>query len=423
MMCSRSADVAMSHGADSSHQHQHKQEVPSENKDTSTGGFVGFKPFNAGPPPIQPTSSTLDAMDTPQRSVLQPNKPFVGFILLRLKPGYDVQAIKQAISFLPVFWPDDSPNHGQKQVPGLLQWANDISNEHGIDALYITVGFSFELWKHWYPENFPKNFIPYAEKKSHLPNVKTVFPSTGGDILLHIKANEEKMIHETVKKCKELFAGHATFEENYAKNSKDFRNPFGYIDGGLNPNTSGNPTQDIGPMFNAQVDMGRIATTIIGNEDPANLHGSYAFTADWVLDMKFTKQPEKCQNHVFGRDKKSGEFLLSPPKMPAELPNAHTTRAFLPVNQEEGAFFLPLNIFRQPGSWAKGNNKGLFFLAYARSSLVFEMMLQSMLGNSPQAQYDHLLDWANPQSGQYWFIPSMQQLVNIAKQNYNPNKQ
>lgn len=387
-----------------------------------------FRPFKAGPqgppsgpPPVQPTSSTLDAMNMPQKSVLQPNKPFVAFVLLRLKDGYNVQEVKQAISFIPVFWPDDSKHHGEKQTPGLLQWINDISNEHGIDALYVSVGFSYGVWKQWYPENFPKNFIGYAEKHSNLPNVKTVFPATGGDILLHIKANTEEMVRQTVKKCKGLFKKYADFEVNYAANAKDFRNPLGFIDGGLNPNTSGNPTQDIGPMFNAEVDMGRIATTIIGSEDQPNSHGSFAFTADWNLNMKFDQLPEQEQSNVFGRHKKSGEFLLSPPEMPEKLPNAHTTRMFLPVNQGPKDFFLPLNIFRQPGSWTRGCEKGLFFLAYARSSLVFEMMLQSMLGNSPQAQYDHLLDWATPQSGQYWYIPSMQQLVNIANQNYNPN--
>eukprot|EP00026_Physarum_polycephalum_P021839 Phypoly_transcript_25398.p1 GENE.Phypoly_transcript_25398~~Phypoly_transcript_25398.p1 ORF type:complete len:159 (+),score=24.10 Phypoly_transcript_25398:48-479(+) len=139
--------------------------------------------------------------------------------------------------------------------------------------------------------------------------------------------------------------------------------------------------------------------------------------------MKFNELRTEDQEKVFGRYKASGKFMMEPPEMPEKLPNAHTTRMFIPTNPEAmGAEFLPLNIFRQPGSYHHGAESGLYFLAYARSAIVFEMMLASMLGNSPQKQPDSLLDWVTPKTGQYWYIPSQQQLIDMAKQNYNPNK-
>lgn len=50
--------------------------------------------------------------------------------------------------------------------------------------------------------------------------------------------------------------------------------------------------------------------------------------------------------------------------------------------------------------------QGLFFLAYCRFAQVFDMMLDSMLGNNHNSPIsDSLLKFATPMSGQIWCIP------------------
>jgi putative iron-dependent peroxidase len=57
---------------------------------------------------------------------------------------------------------------------------------------------------------------------------------------------------------------------------------------------------------------------------------------------------------------------------------------------------------------------GTYFIGYSRSPRVTEQMLENMFVGRPAGNYDRLLDFSRPVTGNLFFVPSATFLENIA---------
>jgi len=272
------------------------------------------------------------------------------------------------------------------------------------------------------------------------------FPSTPSEIFIHIKTIQQddllfKLVDwfflrlEKIKINKENIKVRNTFTE------LDGRNQFGFFDAGSDAEKTQNPIMEVGPRVKTEDgkiwDLGRFATCIIGNEDKKHRNGSYVIVSDWLHFRlnEFLNMSNLDQSKVFGRDKITGNLYgligSSDPLgglLNHELPNGHIIRTHIrtgPTSKNPSK--IPLQIYRQAGSWRDGNDRGLFFVAYCRYVQTFERMLEQMIGETttipeqvigkdsygkPTYRPDHLLDFSDMISGAYFYIPSLWCLYN-----------
>jgi len=122
-----------------------------------------------------------------------------------------------------------------------------------------------------------------------------------------------------------------------------------------------NPTLLVGPIVNTHGkepipwDLGKIATTLIGDEDKANKNGSYAIVQDWIfngLDRFFDLSIDQ-QSQVIGRDKISGGLYGIKPGVAAlggylnhQLPNSHIVRTHVRTGPGAKESVIPMQIYR-----------------------------------------------------------------------------
>jgi len=115
--------------------------------------------------------------------------------------------------------------------------------------------------------------------------------------------------------------------------------------------------------------MGKIATCLIGDEDPANKNGSYAIVQKWIFNLdSFNKLDDDQQSQVFGREKVSGALYgIKPGVLPLggflnhELPDAHIIRTHVRTGPGGKQSVVPMQIYRQAASFKHEKESGLFF--------------------------------------------------------------
>jgi len=207
-----------------------------------------------------------------------------------------------------------------------------------------------------------------------------------------------------------------------------------FFDAGSDPGHTQNPTLIVGPIVKTAGDnpvawdLGKIATTLIGDEDLPNKNGSYAIVQNFKIMLKnFNQLDDDQQSQVIGREKSSGTLYgIKPGVLPLggylnhELPDAHIIRTHVRTGPGGKDSTIPAQIYRQGGSWKSGPDVGLFFTAYCRYSYTFDRILQQMIGktgsvltdNSPHA-VDALMHYTTALTGQYYYIPSLGQLYSL----------
>ncbi len=54
-----------------------------------------------------------------------------------------------------------------------------------------------------------------------------------------------------------------------------------------------------------------------------------------------------------------------------------------------------------------GGERGTYFVGYSRSQETIEQMLENMFAGKPPGNYDRLLDFSRPVTGNLFFVPSI----------------
>ncbi len=215
--------------------------------------------------------------------------------------------------------------------------------------------------------------------------------ATPGDILLHIRAEHMDLCFELAALLvKRLGQAVTVVDEVQGFRYFDMRSIIGFVDGTENP----------GPR-----DVARF--TLVGDEDPAFIGGSYVLVQKYLHDMTgWEALSIEEQERIIGRTKLS-DIELDAASKPSCSHSALTT---LEEGGEEVKILRDNMPFGRPGA----GEFGTYFIGYARSPAPIEQMLENMFVGKPPGNYDRLLDYSRAVTGGLFFVPTVDFLEQAA---------
>ncbi len=262
-------------------------------------------------------------------------------------------------------------------LPGLVR-AVGQRDIHG--QLSCVASFGSETWDRLFG-------LPRPAELHTLPEIGAaprLAVSTPGDILLHIRAERMDLCFELALQIMSRLDGAVTaVEEVHGFRYFDDRDLIGFVDGTENP---------------AGGDA--VAATIVGDEDAPFAGGSYVLVQRYVHDLpQWDALATEEQELIVGRTKLS-DIELAEDVKPL---NAHNALTVVEENGEE------VDILRHnmPYGDAAAGEAGTYFIGYARSPRILELMLRNMFVGRPPGNYDRLLDFTHAVTGSLFFAPPL----------------
>ncbi|WP_282776495.1 MULTISPECIES: Dyp-type peroxidase [unclassified Nocardia] len=205
-------------------------------------------------------------------------------------------------------------------------------------------------------------------------------PATPGDLLFHLKAENQDACFELAMKIGERLAGAATIvDETQGFRYFEQRDLLGFVDGTENP----------------EGQLARSAT-LVGPEDAEFTGGSYVYVQKYLHDMdawRALSVPE--QERVIGRTKVD-DFELDDADKPAD--------AHIAVNDQDD--LGQITRANMPFGSVAAGEFGTYYIAYAADPTVIETMLERMFLGSDEAAYDRILDFSTAVTGTAFFAPA-----------------
>jgi porphyrinogen peroxidase len=216
--------------------------------------------------------------------------------------------------------------------------------------------------------------------------------STPGDILFHIRAERKDLCFElALQIMARLRDAVSPVDEVHGFRYFDDRDLIGFVDGTENP-----------------VGQEAVDATIVGDEDPAFAGGSYVLVQKYIHDLpKWNAVRTEEQEQIIGRTKLS-DIEFDDAVKPTNAHNALT------VIEEDGEEIDILRRNMPFGNVATGDS-GTYFIGYARSPRVLELMLVNMFVGRPPGNYDRLLDFTHAATGTSFFAPAASFLETIGE--------
>jgi putative iron-dependent peroxidase len=209
-------------------------------------------------------------------------------------------------------------------------------------------------------------------------------PATPGDLLFHIRAATMDLCWELASLVVGRLAGAATvLDEVHGFKYFDERDLLGFVDGTENP--AGQAAE--------------VAVTV-GVEDPVFAGGSYVIVQKYLHDMAaWNALTVEEQERVIGRAK------LSNVEMDDDVKPANSHVALNTILEPDGTQRQILRDNMPFGSLGAGEF-GTYFIGYAATPSVTELMLQRMFLGDPPGNYDRILDFSTAVTGTLFFVPT-----------------
>lgn len=130
--------------------------------------------------------------------------------------------------------------------------------------------------------------------------------------------------------------------------------------------------------------------------------GSFVFAQLWRHDLAaFNQLSVTEQENVIGRTK-ADAIEFDDERMPAD---AHVGRT---DTDHDG---VPQKIWRRSVPWGNSSQHGLYFLAFSCELERFDFLLRRMYGLTEDGIRDQLTRFSAPQTGSYWYAPTMPMLA------------
>jgi len=245
--------------------------------------------------------------------------------------------------------------------------------------LSCVMGFGAGVWDELFGAPRPASLHPFRE----IGSGDRVAVATPGDILLHIRAEQMDLCFELAAQLmKRLEAVVTVVDEVQGFRYFDMRSIIGFVDGTENP--SG---REVGKF------------TLVGDEDPAFMGGSYVLVQKYLHDMTgWNGLSTSDQENIIGRTKLSDIELDASVKPSC----SHSSLTTLEKNGQEVKILRDNMPFGRPGA----GEFGTYFIGYARSPAPIEEMLENMFIGKPAGNYDRLLDYSRAVTGGLFFVPS-----------------
>jgi putative iron-dependent peroxidase len=253
-------------------------------------------------------------------------------------------------------------------------------------GLAVVAGVGSAAWDWLFGDPRPAELHPFRA----LDGGRHRAVATPGDLLFHIRASTMDLCWELASLVVGRLADVATIvDEVHGFKYFDERDLLGFVDGTENPT---------GPAANAAV--------TIGAEDPAFAGGSYVIVQKYRHDMAaWDALTVEEQEKVIGRSK------LSNVEMADDVKPSNSHVALNTIVEPDGTQRQILRENMPFGSLSDGEF-GTYFIGYAASPSVTELMLQRMFLGDPPGNYDRILDFSTAVSGALFFVPTADFLDN-----------
>jgi porphyrinogen peroxidase len=254
--------------------------------------------------------------------------------------------------------------------------------------LICVTGIGAALWDRLGVGPRPAGLHPFRE----LVGPRHTAVATAGDLLFHIRAHRFDMCFELAQRLTDRLRGFAeVVDEVHGFRSFDERDVLGFVDGTENP--EGGAADE---------------AVLIGDEDPGFAGGSYVIVQKYVHDLvAWDALSTEEQESAIGRTK------LNDIEIPDEdkAPNSHLALNVItgPDGEEQ-----QIMRFNMPFGRVGQAEFGTYYIAYARTSALIELMLSNMFVGDPPGTTDRILDFSTALTGTLFFVPSADLLENLA---------
>jgi porphyrinogen peroxidase len=254
--------------------------------------------------------------------------------------------------------------------------------------LTCVTGIGAALWDRLGVGPRPAGLHPFRE----LVGPRHTAVATAGDLLFHIRAHRFDMCFELAQRLTDRLRGFAeVVDEVHGFRSFDERDVLGFVDGTENP--EGGAADE---------------AVLIGDEDPGFAGGSYVIVQKYVHDLvAWDALSTEEQESAIGRTK------LNDIEIPDEdkAPNSHLALNVItgPDGEEQ-----QIMRFNMPFGRVGQAEFGTYYIAYARTSALIELMLSNMFIGDPPGTTDRILDFSTALTGTLFFVPSADLLENLA---------
>ena len=262
-------------------------------------------------------------------------------------------------------------------LSGLARTVSFRSLEGG---LAVVAGVGSDAWDRLFSGPRPAELHPFQALDGH-PHKAVATP---GDLLFHVRSTTMGLCWELASLVVGRLAGAATVvDEIHGFRYFDERDLLGFVDGTENPT---------GPAADA--------AATIGDEDPAFAGGSYVIVQKYLHDMaSWDALSVEEQERVIGRAK------LSNVEMDDDVKPSNSHVALNTIIDADGTQRQILRENMPFGSLGAGEF-GTYFIGYAATPSVTELMLQRMFLGDPPGNYDRILDFSTAVTGSLFFVPT-----------------
>ena len=272
-----------------------------------------------------------------------------------------------------------------EDVLDLVELKHIIRSEHESSEIRnrrILFGFSDRLWNQISDDGIPGQFAPFAEINSRYANA----PSTQGDLWVWLHGNSHAWNLDSAASLDQALIQLGATRNLEIKGfvRHENRDYTGFIDGTENPQ-----------------DQDAVDAVLI----PSGDGGSFALTQNWVHNLEAFHALEIVeQEKVIGRTKPDS-VELSEDEMPV---NSHVSRTDAEVDG------VKQKIVRRSVPFGNLEKRGLHFVAFACEIGRIQIQLERMFGTAGDGIHDRLIEFSNPVSGSYWYVPGNEKLHSLS---------
>ena len=246
-------------------------------------------------------------------------------------------------------------------------------------ALSCIMGIGSEAWDQLFGQPRPAELHPFRELRGGSRHAV----STPGDLLFHIRSKRMDMCFELATQIMaRIGEAVSVVDEVHGFRYFDDRDLLGFVDGTENPRGD------------------EVAEAVfIGDADSAFAGGSYVIVQKYLHDMDaWNALSVEEQERVFGRSK------LSDIEMPDGVKPANSHVALNTIVDPDGTQRQIVRANMPFGELGRGEF-GTYYIAYAATPAVTELMLTHMFIGDPPGNTDRVLDFSTAITGGLFFAP------------------
>ncbi|WP_018021164.1 Dyp-type peroxidase [Corynebacterium doosanense] len=258
-------------------------------------------------------------------------------------------------------------------------FTRSVGFRHPEDGLTAVVGIGARAWDRLFSLPRPVDLTEFEE----IRGAKHVAPATGGDLLIHLRAEHEDMCFELARiPLDNLGEGARVTDEVRGFKYFNQRDLLGFVDGTANPRTERS-----------------LEAVYIPKGEPWE-GSTYVTVQRYSHDLSsWNAETVEEQERVIGRTK------LSDVAFPAHERPSNSHVALNTVTDESGEELKIYRLNMPFGSMAE-RTFGTFSIGYTHQPEIIRMMLRNMFIGRPEGNYDRILDYSTAHTGATFFVPT-----------------